>query len=86
MEHCRVCTIQTNKKYFTVTFMTPKGLIRSSCSNDTLSSLPSIVPRLFYSLNNDKQALVVSAAQSQISKSLQVLIYLFLLLSSDFKS
>ncbi|KAJ7336620.1 hypothetical protein OS493_011839 [Desmophyllum pertusum] len=29
--------------------------------------LASMVPQLFYSLNNDKQALVISAAQSQIS-------------------
>ena len=28
----------------------------------------SIVPHLFYSLNNDTQSVVISAAQSQISK------------------
>lgn len=27
-----------------------------------------MVPQLFYSLNNDKQAVVISAAQTQISK------------------
>ena len=40
----------------------------SSCSKIALCLLSSIVPQLFYSLNNDKEAVVISAAQSQISK------------------
>ena len=54
--------------------------MKSNYSYNTCSSLPSIVPRLFHSLNSDKQALVVSAAQSQISESLQAFIYLFIYL------
>lgn len=40
----------------------------SSCSKIVLCLLSSMVPQLFYSLSNDKQAVVISAAQSQISK------------------
>ena len=57
--------------------------MKSNYSYDTCSSLPSIVPRLFHSLNSDKQALVVFAAQSQISESLQAFIYLFIFNLSD---
>ena len=57
--------------------------MKSNYSYNTCSSLPSIVPRLFHSLNSDKQALVVFAAQSQISESLQAFIYLFIFNLSD---